>query len=91
MKLTDKHRSMIASAFVAAFDHCSGIVENNRRSLCCAPDALAACSRIVGERHAEKLREFFLDSLGCAGWTDREYQDVQEQYFLDKIAALEAL
>lgn len=92
MKLNDQHRSMIASAFVAAYDSFASTVEENHdRSLCCAPDATEACARIVGKRKAEKLRTFFYESLGCAGYSDKEYQDEQRQYFLDKISALEAL
>jgi hypothetical protein len=91
MKLSDKQRSMIATAFVAAFEHDLGIVECKRRSLCCAPDALAACARIVGKRKASALQTFFYESLGCVGWTDAEYHALQEDYFLDKIAAMETL
>lgn len=92
MKLTDKHRSLIASAFVAAFDHRTADAnENKRRSLCCSPDSLVACGVIVGKANAEKLQTFFYESLGCCGWKDSDYQAVQEQYFLDKISALDAL
>lgn len=86
MKITDEQRSMIATAFVAAFD--SGTLRGKderltTRSLCCGPDATFACARIVGERHAEKLRNYFYESLACAG--------SDEQHYLDKISALETL
>lgn len=89
MKLNDKHRSLIASAFVGGYDedHTKG----KNRSLCCAPDALKACVAIVGKRNAEKLRWLFYNELGCGGWDDAAFHAAQEQYFLDKIAALEAL
>jgi hypothetical protein len=92
MKLTDKHRSLIASAFVAAFDHRSSTPVNKRQSLCCAPDALDACAVIVGKRKAGVLWAFFYESLGCAGYPrDPEYHAEQEQYYLDKISAMETL
>jgi hypothetical protein len=90
VKLNDKHRSMIATAFVAAYDNTIGTAECKRRSLCCAPDADEACARIVGKAGA-RLRFLFYNELGCVGWSDPDYQDVQEQYFLDKISALEEL
>jgi len=91
MRITYKHRSMIASTFVAAFDHATGTNENKRRSICCSSDALEACVSIVGKTNAKRLRAFFYSELGCCGWEDKCYQDVQEQYFLDKIANLEYL
>lgn len=91
MKLNNNHRSMIASAFVAAYDHATGVDENKRRSLCCSPDSPVACARIVGPRAAGKLQSFFHEELGCCGWKDTEYQELQEQYFLDKISVLETL
>lgn len=91
MKLTNEQRSMIASTFVGAFDHDLGNVECKRRSLCCAGDAMAAAARIVGKAKAGALVTFFYENLGCGGWRDKEYQDTQEQYFLDKIAALDEL
>ncbi len=91
MKLTNEHRSLIATAFVAAFDYTDDPVEMKRRSLCCGPDSLDACARIVGKKHAEKLQAVFYERLGCCGWKDKEYQAAQEQYFLDKIADLDEL
>jgi hypothetical protein len=85
MKLTDKHRSMIASAFVAGYNLGAGV------SLCCAEDATEACAAIIGKRKAEALRTFFYEGLGCAGSSDGEYRDAQEQYYLDKISTLEDL
>ena len=90
MKLNDRHRSLIASAFVGAFDHAAADVgENKRRSLCCSADRLKACARIVGKTNASRLLTFFYEELGCCGWKDAGYQALQEQYFLDKITALE--
>jgi hypothetical protein len=96
MKLTDKHRSLIATAFVAAFDYAIAPAECKRRSLCCSKPVASynVCLQIVGgrsHRAAIHLRNFFYEELGCGGWRDRDYQDVQEQYFLDKISALETL
>lgn len=91
MKLTDEHRSLLATALVGAYHHATGVETNKLRSLCCAPDALEACARIVGKRHAEKLHRFVYETLGCCGWKDPVYQDEQEQYLLDKIADLEKL
>ena len=91
MKITDKMRSMIATAFVGAFDHGLGIDECKRRSLCCARDCVTACARIVGKRYANKLQTFFYESLGCGGSPYSEDQEQNEQYYLDKIAALETL
>lgn len=91
MKLNDQHRSMIASAFVAAYNTFD-IAEAKARSLCCGPTCSAACAAIVGERNAERLRTFVYESLGCAGApSDPEYHARTEQYYLDKIAALEEL
>lgn len=87
--LTDEHRSMIASAFVGAYDPALGIAENHRRSLCCGGDrAMRACATIVGRRHAAKLQSFFYESLGCGGWENPESQERNEQYFLDEISEL---
>jgi hypothetical protein len=96
MKLNDKHRSMIASAFVAAFDSDLPVHEATRRSLCCCGHIKSydTCLQIVGgrsHRAASNLRDFFYEELGCCGWKDKCYQDVQEQYFLDKISAMETL
>ena len=96
MKLTNEQRSMIASAFVGAFDSDLPVIEAKRRSLCCCGHLASynACLRIVGgrsHRAAMRLRNFFYEELGCCGWRDKEYQDTQEQYFLDKIARLEEL
>lgn len=92
LKLTDEQRSMIASAFVGAYDFSIDIAENKRRSLCCGGGAaMKACALIVGKRHADLLQSFFYESLGCGGWRDPEYQETQEQHFLDKIANLEEL
>jgi hypothetical protein len=94
--VTDKMRSMIASAFVGAFDSDVPVIECKRRSLCCCGHlkSYEACLQIVGgrsHRAALRLRDFFYDELGCCGWRDKEYQETQEQYFLDKIANLETL
>ena len=92
LKLTDEQRSMIASAFVSAYDHSIDIAENKRRSLCCGgAAAVAASAQIVGARHAEKLVSFFYESLGCGGWLDPETQERNEQYYLDKISAMDEL
>lgn len=91
MKLTDEQRSMIASTFIGAYDYSTPVEENRRRSLCCAKDATEACGRIVGKRHAEKLQQFFYESLGCCGWKDPEAQERNEQYMLDKISELNEL
>lgn len=91
LRLTDEQRSLIASAFVGAYDHAIGTEENKRRSLCCAPDALEACAVIVGDEYAEKLHAVFYERLGCCGWRNPEHQESEEQYFLDKISELEDL
>jgi hypothetical protein len=94
MKLNDNHRSMIASAFVAAFDSDLPVHEAKRRSLCCSGHIASynTCRQIVrGHRAAIALRDFFYEELGCCGWKDKCYQDLQEQYFLDKISKLEYL
>lgn len=91
LRITDEHRSLIATAFVAAYDHAIGNEENKRRSLCCAPDAHEACAAIVGEEFADKLHSFFYEGLGCCGWRNPEHQESEEQYFLDKIANLDEL
>ena len=90
MKITDEQRSMIASAFVGAFEFGISVDDAHRRSLCCASDKLAACARIVGKRKADALADFFYEELGCYS-RHPEDQAEYEQYFLDKIAALETL
>ena len=94
--VTDKMRSMIATIFVSAFDSDVPVEECKRRSLCCCGHAKSydTCLQIVGgrsHRAALELRDFFYEELGCCGWRDKEYEALQEQYFLDKIANLETL
>lgn len=91
LQLTDDHRSMIASAFVGAYDYGVGSEINRQRSLCCANDALEACTAIVGEDYANALHSFVYEGMGCCGWRDADYQATNEQYFLDKIAELKQL
>jgi hypothetical protein len=91
LQITDEHRSMIASAFVAAYDFKIGPEENKKRSLCCGRDATKACAAIVGKKHAVALRNFIYDRLGCCGWAEAEAQEENEQYHLDVISELETL
>ena len=96
MRVTDRMRSMIATAFVGAFDSDLPVHVAKRRSLCCCGHLKSyyTCLQIVGgrsQRAALALRDFFYEELGCCGRRDKEYQDLQEQYFLDKIADLETL
>lgn len=95
MRITDKQRSMIASAFVGAFQFVEDRNDQRRDqrifSLCCSADCVEACARIVGKRAAKKLQRFFYEDLGCGGYERRDRHDEQEQYFLDKISCLESL
>jgi len=84
MKLTDEIRSMIATEFVRGF-------QRGNRGLCCDPDGMNICARIVGRRKAKALQNFFYESLACGGFKDDEFHQSQEQYNLDKIADLEEL
>jgi hypothetical protein len=83
--LTDEHRSLIAGAMIAG-------MAAKKHSLCCAPDALEACSVIIGKRKAERLRSWAYDDLGCCESDyERSRGSERMQDFLDKISELEAL
>lgn len=95
MKLSDEQRSMIATAVVAGF-------EDKRWSLCCGVNKLQACAAIVGKRHAEKLRDWCYDGLGCgdignarrldAKYPRRTFERFEEeriQEYLDRVSELE--
>jgi hypothetical protein len=87
LRITDEHRSLIASALV-----------NTRRygdeeswALCCADDAIEACAAIVGDRFARALYEWCHDELGCGKFSDRRVEREVVQRFLDKITELRCL
>lgn len=89
MKVTDEQRSMIASAFVGAFTCQEG---DSARSLCCAPDRLAACAEIVGRHKAERLANWCFVNLGCFGFPGvSDFHDNVTQHGLDIISGLEEL
>lgn len=77
LPLTDEQQSMLATAFLAG-------LQDSRFSLCCAPDALAACAAIVGTKFAAALHAFAYESLGCGV----RFVDgfIDEDYYLEKIA-----
>jgi hypothetical protein len=91
LRITDRQRSAIASVLVAGAS-CETAAHT---CLCCGDDAIPLCAEIVGPRHAEALRTFAYESLGC-GWSidgrgEAEWVDIMEQHYLDKVSQLEVL
>jgi len=87
MNITEDQRSMIASVLAASGD-CS---KNAHVCLCCGPDALALCRDIVGPRHAESLRTFAYESLGCGFSEDADTEPMMEDHYLARISELRVL